>query len=154
MPHHTLRIAVLNDAPELSRLLTALGHPRSAEQIQERWADWAEAGNEAIVAAEPSGRLLGVIKLHRMIVLHRPEPVGRITSLIVDANNGAGGIGKSLVAAAESNLFAAGCGLIEITSNDRLVDAHAFYEHLGYGRTSSRLAKRKQESGLVTPHSN
>lgn len=147
MPHHTLRIAVLNDAPELARLLTALGHASSAAQIQERWADWTEAGNQAIVASEPSGRLLGVVTLHRMIVLHRPKPVGRITALVVDADNRGGGIGKSLVAAVESNLFAAGCGLIEITSNDRLVDAHAFYQHLGYERTSIRLAKN-----LITFH--
>ena len=148
MPHHTIRIAVLNDAPELARLLTALGYACSAEQILERSADWAEAGNQAIVASEPSGRLLGVVTLHRMIVLHRPKPVGRITALVVDADKRGGGIGKSLVAAAESNLFAAGCGLSEITSNDRLGDAHAFYQHFGYERTSIRLAKRKQDPAL------
>ncbi|HEY9227767.1 MAG TPA: GNAT family N-acetyltransferase, partial [Gemmatimonadaceae bacterium] len=51
------------------------------------------------------------------------------------------GVGRALVAAAEQSLVSAGCGLIEITSNDRRVDAHAFYEHLGYARTSIRLAK-------------
>lgn len=141
MPHHTVRTAIFNDAPEIARLLTALGHSSSAEEIRVRWAGWTEAGNQAIVAAEPIGRLLGMITLHRMIVLHRPKPVGRITALIVEANNRACGIGTSLVAAAEANLFTAGCGLIEITSNDRLVDAHAFYQHLGYERTSIRLAK-------------
>ena len=47
----------------------------------------------------------------------------------------------ALVAAAEETLASAGCGLLEITSNVRLVGAHEFYEYLGYERTSIRLAK-------------
>ena len=141
MRDHIIRAAAENDGPELSRLLTALGHPTTAEGVQELWSQWAEAGNRAFVVAEPSGRLLGLVNLHRMVVLHRPKPVGRITALVVDPTIRGRGIGRSLVAAAESELYGAGCGLIEITSNNRLVDAHGFYEHLGYTRTSIRLAK-------------
>jgi hypothetical protein len=51
-----------------------------------------------------------------------------------------------LVEAAEVVFSGAGCGLLEVTSNDRLADAHAFYERLGFERTSVRLAKS------LTPH--
>jgi GNAT superfamily N-acetyltransferase len=93
------------------------------------------------VAARADGTLAGAVTLHQMIVLHRLRPVGRITALVVDAPDRGRGIGRALVAAAEAALARSGCGLLEITSNVRLAEAHAFYEHLGYERTSFRFAK-------------
>jgi GNAT superfamily N-acetyltransferase len=136
-----IRPATERDAPELARLLTALGHPTAAESIAARWEEWVAEGNSALVAGGADAALAGVATLHRMIVLHRPHPVGRITALVVDEALRGQGIGRALVVASERVLARAGCGLLEITSNVRLVDAHAFYEHLGYERTSIRLAK-------------
>jgi len=51
------------------------------------------------------------------------------------------GLGARLVAAAEEMLKARGCGLVEVTSNRKRLRAHAFYERLGYERTSYRFAK-------------
>ena len=76
-----------------------------------------------------------------MVVLHRPMPVGRITALVVDDSARGQGLGRALVAAAEAALAGSGCGILEITSNMRFAEAHAFYEHLGYERTSVRFAK-------------
>jgi GNAT superfamily N-acetyltransferase len=67
--------------------------------------------------------------------------VGRITALFVDDASRGQGIGRALVEAAEAHLAGTGCGLLEVTSNLRLVDAHAFYARLGYERTSVRFAK-------------
>jgi GNAT superfamily N-acetyltransferase len=140
-PPHAIRAATRRDAAELARLLTALGHPTEAEAVAARWTAWAAAGNTALVAAAADGRLTGAATLQRMLVLHRPKPVGRITALVVDASVRGRGIGRALVAAAEAELAGSGCGLIEITSNARFAPAHAFYEHLGYERTSLRFAK-------------
>ena len=136
-----VRPAVEGDAPELARLLTALGFPTEPRVVSGRWASWVGSGNSAVVADCGDGRLAGVATLHRMSVLHRPAPVGRITALVVDAAWRGRGVGRALVEVAEDQLALAGCGLLEVTSNQRLAGAHAFYARLGYERTSVRFAK-------------
>lgn len=106
-----------------------------------RWPAWVEQGNHALLALQSDGSVLGLITLHSMIVLHRPRAVGRVTALVVDSALRGQGIGRALMAAAEKHFAEIGCGLIEITSHQRLVDAHAFYQQLGYTTTSLRLAK-------------
>lgn len=140
---YQLRLATVADAAELARLFVELGHPTTADELVHRWPSWQAAGNSAFVAAATAqpGCLLGLLTMHRTDVLHRPRPVGRITSLVVDARHRGAGIGRALVAAAEAALAAAGCGLVEVTSNLRRMAAHAFYEHLGYERTSYRFAR-------------
>ena len=136
-----LRDARRDDAAELARLFTQLGHATSTADVEQRWAEWTADGARAIVAESEAGPLVGLVTFGRMRVLHRPHPVGRVTSLVVDERLRGEGIGRRLVARAESELAQAGCRLIEVTSNLRRVDAHAFYEHIGYARTSLRLAR-------------
>jgi GNAT superfamily N-acetyltransferase len=136
-----IRRATAADAAEVARLFTVLGHPTTAEEAAARWPRFEADGNLAFVAQRDDGTLGGVITIHHMTVLHRPKRVGRITGLVVDVVLRGRGVGKALVAAAEAELKGTGCGLLEVTSNLRRADAHAFYERLGYERTSLRLAK-------------
>ncbi len=138
---YKIRLAVSEDAGEIARLLTLLGHPASAADIQERWQHWAAEGNTCFVAQSGGGPLGGIVTLHRMRVLHRPRPVGRITALVVEQALRGQGVGRALVRYAESYLSHSGCGLLEITSNVSLKQAHAFYQHLGYERSSERFSK-------------
>jgi GNAT superfamily N-acetyltransferase len=137
-----IREANEHDAPELARLLTALGHATGVHDLRTRWIPWRDEGNSALVAAREDGTLAGVATLHRTWVLHRSQPVGRITALIVDEADRGTGVGRALVTGAEQWLTDSGCGLVEITSNARLVDAHEFYRHLGYEQTSARFMKK------------
>jgi hypothetical protein len=49
-PNHSIRLAVQTDAPELARLVTALGHPTTPTEVAARWIGWTAAGNGAVVA--------------------------------------------------------------------------------------------------------
>jgi len=137
---YAIRPATADDGPELARLLTLLGHPTSPADVAARWPAFS-AENVALVAVAEGGTLLGAMTLSQMRVLHRATPVGRISALVVEEARRGEGIGRALVAAGEQRLRAAGCGLLEITSRVDRTAAHAFYEHLGYERTSVRLSK-------------
>jgi GNAT superfamily N-acetyltransferase len=143
-PPPTLSItpATREQASEVARLLTQLVQPFSTEDILSRWDRWYAEGNTALLALRPDGTAAGLATIHVTVVLHRPRPLGRITSLIVDEPDRGRGVGRALVAAAEAALGDAGCGMIEITSNMRLEEAHAFYRHLGYEQTSFRFMKK------------
>lgn len=141
VPTVNLRTATPGDAAEIARLLGMLGYPTDAASLATRWAKWRASGSAAIVAGGLSGALLGVVTLHTTIVLHRPKPIGRITALVVDESARGRGIGRALVAAAEGAALREGCGMLEVTSNMRRTDAHAFYEKLGYDRSSYRFMK-------------
>ena len=137
-----IREARKSDAEELSRLFEVLGFPIASSLVESHWAEWLQSGNQGIVAEGMDGCLIGVITIHRKIVLHRPYPVGRIMLLVVDTPARGLGVGKTLLQAAETALANQGCKLVEITSRMQLVEAHGFYEYMGYSRTSIRFAKK------------
>jgi len=133
------------DAAEVLRLLALLGHEQPAGDAASRFGAFLEHGQHVLVAcstpAGSSAPLLGAVTLHITPLLHRPGPAGRLTALIVDERARGEGVGRALVEAAEEFLAARGCESIEVTSNKKRTDAHAFYERLGYTATSFRFAK-------------
>lgn len=144
-PSIEVREAVLTDAPEVVRLLRLLGHELPLTNPEGRLAAYIEAGDRVLVAGHPgSATLLGAVAVHIAPVIHRPSPVGRFTAVVVDEGARGQGIGAALIAAAEQFLIAQGCVQIEVTSNKKRTDAHAFYEKLGYTGTSFRFAKAIQ----------
>jgi len=142
-PKLSVREARPRDCEAIAPLIVALGYDVTAAEVKLRLAALKEAGAPALVAER--GEIAGVLTTNVMQVLHRPRPVGRITMLAVAEKLRGAGIGTALVAEAEKRLAATGCGLIEVTSNAKRLRAHAFYERLGYERTSYRFAKALQD---------
>jgi GNAT superfamily N-acetyltransferase len=132
-----IRPASSDDAPSLSALFGELGFPSSPGEIRQR----LESIGSPVLVAVRDGAVVGTATTNVMRVVHRPRPVGRLSALIVAERQRGNGIGRALVRAVEELLKAEGCGLIEITSNLKREDAHAFYKRLGYETTSYRFKK-------------
>ena len=139
-PTPKLREAEPSDAEQLAGMFALLDHHIGPQAIRRNLSALAEAGEPVLVVARDH-ELLGACAIHRTVAPHREQPVGRVTLLVVAEAARGNGLGRQLVEEAERRLATLGCGLIEVTSNDRLREAHAFYRHLGYERTSMRFAK-------------
>ena len=138
-----IREAEPGDMAAIAALVRELGYDVTDADIGARLAAFGKAGHHVLVADR--GDVIGVLTTGLMTVLHRPRPVGRISMMVVAEQVRGQGVGAALVAEAEARLRSAGCGMIEVTSNVRRQRAHAFYERLGYERTSHRFAKQLQE---------
>jgi len=128
------------DASAMAALIAELGFPAPVDTIASRLDILLDAAEVVLVAAR-DGVLLGLVTVHITPTLHRPTPVGRFTALVVTERARRQGVGRALVESAERMLTARGCGLVEVTSNQLLSDAHSFYQRLGYEATSLRFKK-------------
>ena len=140
-PMLKIRDAKPGDAPDLAKLMKLLGHDVDSKGVRKRIAALAKLKLPQLVATLDQ-MVVGIVGVHSMIAIHRDQPVGRITILVVAEDARGRGIGRLLTEAAEKQLKKLGCGMIEVTSNDRLAAAHAFYRHMGYERTSIRFFKK------------
>jgi GNAT superfamily N-acetyltransferase len=140
-PRPQIRDARPGDASALATLIGLLGHDVEEKGVRRRVSLLAKDRLAPLVATLGK-EAVGLCGFDRMVAIHREQPVGRISILVVAEKARGQGIGRMLVKAAEDHLKRLGCGMVEITSNDRLAEAHAFYRHMGYERTSIRFVKR------------
>jgi len=137
-----IREAKPADSARLAEMIRGdLGHEVTEKQVRKNLAALKKAGETPLVATLDK-KVVGLIGLHRMVTVHRPAPVGRIPALVVAKEAQGHGLGRMLVDAAEQWCRKKGCQIIEVTSNDRRAQAHAFYRHMGYERTSIRFFKK------------
>jgi len=140
-PKLRLRDAKPSDAGRIVELIGQLEHDIDEKSVGRNLRELNKAGELPIVATLDK-QVVGLIGRHLMVTVHRPAPVGRIPVLVVAQDARGQNIGRMLVEAVEQWCREQGCQLIEVTSNDRRAEAHAFYRHLGYERSSIRFFKR------------
>ena len=146
-PQPKIRDAKASDAPRLVELIRSLaGRVDSRSGVDEksvrRTLNRLKKAGELPLVVTLDKQVAGLIGRHKMVSVHRAAPLGRIPVLVVAEDAQDQGIGRMLVEAVEEWCRKGGCEFVEVTSNDQLTAAHAFYRHMGYERTSIRFVKK------------
>ena len=140
-PKPQIRDAKPADAARLVQLIRFLGQEIDEKSVRRNLSALKKTGEPPLVATLGKD-VVGLCGVSARVMIHRDAPIGRISPLVVAEEAQGQGIGRMLVEAAEQWMRKRGCKLVEVTSNDRRAEAHAFYRHMGYERTSIRFAKK------------
>ncbi len=152
--------AAPEDASDLARLAGQLGYPVDPGAVAEAIAGMAGRDDEAVIVARDSslpdslqsdgrGRVIGWTSV--AVVHHFYTPtVAEISGFVVDESCRKGGIGTLMMAEAERWAAAAGCPAIRLRANAIRLDAHRFYERLGFRRTKQQIVFVKEIGGKIS----
>jgi GNAT superfamily N-acetyltransferase len=126
----TIRTAAPADAPSLARLSSELGYPVPPDQMRLRLDHACSNPQHAVLVAE-SGVIVGWIQVVRTMTLESGL-LCEITGLVVTGTHRGAGIGRGLVAAAETWAMGRRCDRIRVRTNVIRDNARAFYSKLGF----------------------
>jgi ribosomal protein S18 acetylase RimI-like enzyme len=134
-----LRRATEADATPVALLLAELGYPAAEAEVGARLRGMAESRTGCVLVAQSGGEVVGLIAAELVPYFPNGSTICRITALVVAAQNRGLGIGEALVDGVAAFAREHHCAGIEITSAEHRVDAHRFYQRLGFSRTSLRF---------------
>ena len=123
-----------SDAAAVKALLEELEGRAFDEDIFARiYSEYLEAPLTLIfVATLEEGEITGFISCKGQSLLHHEGLVFEIQELVVTAAHQRKGLGRKLIAALEPDLEKLGAKSLEVTSNKRRKEAHAFYQSVGF----------------------
>jgi GNAT superfamily N-acetyltransferase len=131
----TIRPATLADHPSIAALTGELGYPTTTEAMLARMQMRPET--EAVFVATTDHEVIAWIQTGITWSLEAGS-FAEIRGLVVAASHRSGGIGASLVAAAEQWATSRGMDRLRVRSNVIRERTHRFYERLGFTLTKSQ----------------
>ena len=137
-----VRHAEKSDAGAIAELMIGLGYSPDAAEILRRWKMVESTTFDKVLIAEGGKTPLGLLALHVAPLLFYPNPMARITTLVVAEAARRSGVGSALVERAMSIASNEGCETIELTSACDRKDAHTFYETVGFQKSSIRMSRK------------
>jgi len=141
-PPLNIRTAVQADLPAIAAMLAddVLGASRERPgdlSVYESawWQMQAQAGNEVLVAVVDA-QVVGCLQLIVIPGLARQGALrAQIEGVRVASTHRGQDIGERMFVHAIERARAAGCHLVQLTTDKRRTDAHRFYERLGFEAT-------------------
>ncbi len=141
-----IRPACSSDASALAGLSGQLGYPATEAEVSGRLGELMRHEGQAVfVAEEADGAVTGWVHaaVYRSL---GGDPEGEIVGLVVDQARRGQGFGQRLMRAAEEWARGRGLRAMRLRSRVHRIEAHRFYERLGYGRLKEQIVLRKELS--------
>jgi GNAT superfamily N-acetyltransferase len=132
-----VRLARAGDLAAVIGLLSMLHDPGDAEAIPREARTMFERilrqYGRRLLVAEVDGRIVGTTDVLVVENLSRGlRPWAAVENVVVDPQSRRQGVGRALVQAAVDYATECGCYKIQLLSNRKRRDAHAFYRSLGF----------------------
>lgn len=146
-----IREATEADLPRLLDLYFQLSQLGSRPEAAPRPVTEAHRAALRVLHADPratclvleaDGQVVGTLTLYVLANLsHGGRPFAVVENVVTDAAVRGRGLGRLLMTRAEELARQHGCYRIVLTSHRRRVDAHRFYERLGFQRSHEGMTK-------------
>ena len=134
-----IRAAELKDMSSLKKLFLQLGYQTSSESLKLRINE--VHCSLSILVAELDKEICGVVVVNFITPVHENGLWALISALVIDESSRGAGIGQKLLLASERIALDKRCSQIELSSSERRVRAHKFYESNGYKEVRKRFVK-------------
>lgn len=139
-----VRAATEGDAEPIANLSGELGYPAELKSIRERLRRILSRDDQRVVVAElPDGRVCGWLQAHCSHALESGYRV-EIVGLIVSGAMRRRGVGRSLVAQAETWAAEISAETVIARSNATRVESREFYPALGYLPSKTQVVYRRR----------
>ena len=138
-----IRPAREGDAAEIARLSSQLGYPTTEIKIRSRLQRLLASPLDLVLVAASNDTVVGWI--HGVLSqLLESEFRVEISGLVVDESFQRQGIGRKLVQHIEEWANERGVGELSVRCRTTRLEAHKFYESLGFAAVKTQIAFRKQ----------
>lgn len=132
-----IRRAHVADAAEMARLAGQLGYPMSPAEMSRRLEVLLASERQYVAVAASGERLSGWVQVEHRLSIEGGDRA-ELMGLVVDAAARRSGLGRALVDAAERWAVARGLPSLTVRSNAARLEAHPFYESLGFSRSKTQ----------------
>ena len=136
-----IRAAVMADAPQLAALMTQLGYPTQVKEMRARLRSIFSDNSFRTFVATDDEQIVGMAGTSEQASYEHNDRTGRIVAMVVSDNAQRKGAGRQLMRAVEKSFRRRGVRRIVLNARLERVEAHQFYEALGYQKTGWRFAK-------------
>ncbi|MHA8080070.1 GNAT family N-acetyltransferase [Aquirufa regiilacus] len=136
-----IRVATLADAPSVKRLIDELENTVSDPLIFESiYTEYCVNPDTLMFVLElESLGIKGFVSCKGQRLLHHQGLVFEIQEMIVGAGQQGKGYGRLLFEIVQQEVVARGAKSLEVTSNKRRKEAHAFYESMGFRNSHEKF---------------